>query len=81
MTTHTILRLREVRARYPRSRSSIYRDIATGTMTPPVSIGRRCAAWPAREVDAIIAARIAGATEDDIRALVAQLVADRGARS
>jgi prophage regulatory protein len=35
--------------------------------------------FPEYEIEAIIAARVAGATEDDIRALVAQLEAQRKA--
>ena len=75
--THTILRLRDMRAKYPRARSSIYRDINDGLMVPPISLGARCVGFPAYEVDAIIAARIAGRSDDDIRRLVARLIADR----
>lgn len=72
-----LLRRPEVEARYGRGRSSIYSDISGGLFVPPVLAGKRCSAWPSDEVDAIIAARIAGKTEDEIRALVRKLVAAR----
>ena len=72
-----LLRMQQLRARYPRGRSTIYMDIAAGLMTPPVALGARCVGWPAREVDQIIAARVAGATDDQIRELVARLIAER----
>ena len=72
-----MLRMPDVRRQYPRSRSTIYADIRSGTFTPPVSLGPRCSAWPAREVDEILAAREAGASDRQIRQLVARLIAER----
>lgn len=56
-----------------KSKSSFYTDVAAGLMVRPVKIGARAAALPAHEVEAINAARIAGKTPDEIRALVARL--------
>lgn len=72
-----LIRLRDVIARMGRGRSTIYEDIAAGTMTPPVPIGARAKGWPDYEIDAIQAARIAGRTTDQIRTLVAEMVARR----
>lgn len=72
-----LLRLREVCARTGRARSSLYRDIDTGVMVPPIQIGARGVGVPEHEVDAIIGARIAGVSDDEIRALVLRLVAER----
>jgi predicted DNA-binding transcriptional regulator AlpA len=78
MTTSVqILRMRQLRAKYPRGRSTIYADIAAGLMTPPVPLGRRCVGWPAHEIDQIITARMSGAEEPQIRELVTRLVAER----
>lgn len=55
------------------SRSTLYLRVADGTFTSPVPLGSRLVGWPAAEVDAINKARIAGKSEDDIRALVAAL--------
>lgn len=75
--TEIILRMNSLRQRYPRGRSTIYTDIADGLMVPPVALGARCAGWPAQEIDQIITARVAGASDQDIRRLVARLVAER----
>lgn len=57
--------------------SSWYEWIAAGLMTPGVTIGARSVAWPDHELQAIAAARIAGKSEDAIKALVQDLVAAR----
>ncbi len=59
------------------SRSTIYRKISKGLFTKPVSIGGDRVAWPANEVQAIINARIAGKSEDEIKQLVIELEAAR----
>ncbi len=61
------------------SKSAFYRDIQEGLFTPPVRVGARTTAWPRHEVDALIAARIAGATHEQLRVLVRQLIAQRAA--
>ncbi len=73
----TILRLPAVREQLGRSRSSIYLDIQKGVFTKPVALGPRSVGWPDFEVDSICKARIAGKSEDDIRALVIYLEAAR----
>ena len=72
-----MLRMPALRRQYPRSRSTIYGDIRAGRFTPPVALGPRCSAWPAHEVDQILAARAAGASDRQIRQLVTRLVAER----
>ena len=42
-----------------------------------MSLGARAVGWPAGEVSAVNAARIAGRTDDEIRALVARLELER----
>lgn len=56
-----------------RHTSSLYEDIQKGLMVRPVKIGGRAVAWPANEVRAITAARIAGKTQPEIKALVKRL--------
>ena len=73
-----MLRLPATRTATGRGRTSTYEDIKNGLFVPPVRIGARAVAWPENEVAAINAARIAGKSPDDIRALVAKLVAARG---
>jgi prophage regulatory protein len=75
--TLTILRRPAVSRALGRSRSATYLDIQQGLMTPPVAIGLRAVGWPDSEVNALVAARIAGKSDDDIRALVIELLAAR----
>lgn len=50
--------------------TTLYEKIKRGTMVRPVPIGGRAVAFPSDEVQAIVAARIAGASEPELRALV-----------
>ena len=82
--TAPLLRQPEARTRCAcGSRSAWYRWIAEGLAPRPVKIGPNTAAWPAAEIDALIAARLAGADDAAVRALVAELHAARtaGARA
>lgn len=54
------LRLPEVCRRVALSRSSIYAAIAAGTFPAPVRLGSNSVGWVSSEVEAWIAARIAG---------------------
>jgi prophage regulatory protein len=75
--THSILRLPAVLRERGRSRSAHYFDIQQGLFTHPVQIGLRAVGWPSSEVAAINAARIAGKSDEEIRALVVKLEAAR----
>jgi prophage regulatory protein len=75
--TQTILRIPAVKTQSGLSRSTIYLRISERLWTKPVALGPRAVGWPSDEVAALIAARIAGKTEDEIRALVAKLEAAR----
>jgi prophage regulatory protein len=74
-----ILRLPIVKAHTGLSRSTIYLRISQGLWTKQVSLGPRCVGWPAHEVATLNAARIAGKTDNEIRALVLELEAARAA--
>lgn len=73
----TILRLPAVRARSGYSRSTVYLRVAQGLWTKQISLGPRAIGWPADEVTALNAARIASKSEAEIRELVNQLHAKR----
>lgn len=75
----TILRRKQVEAESGYSRSTIYLRMAQGLWTKPVSLGARAVGWPAGEVATLNAARIAGQTDKEIRALVLKLEAARKA--
>jgi len=77
---NNLLRLPAVMNATGQTRSTLYLRIKQRLMTPPVKLGERCAAWPADEVAAINAARIAGKNNDQIRELVAKLEQQRAAK-
>ncbi len=76
MQALSLLRLPAVLERRGIGRTRHFHDVKGGQFPPPVRIGR-CITWPSTEVDAIVAATIAGATDDDLRKLAAELVAKR----
>ena len=76
---HHILRLPAVKESAGLFRSALYPRIEHGVFTPPVRLGGRAVGWPAHEVAALNAARIAGKPDAEIRELVAKLEAARKA--
>lgn len=72
-----MMRISQLTQRHGVSRSTLYKHFSTGDFPPPVKIGDRACAVPSHESDAIHAARLAGHSQEQIRALVTQLVAQR----
>jgi prophage regulatory protein len=64
-------------AGYP-SKTSIYTRIKAGTWTKPIAVSAKTVGWPAGEVLALCSARIAGADDQVLQALVAKLHTKRG---
>ena len=79
LNASAILRRRSVESLSGYPRSTLYLRISQGLWTRPVKLGPRAVGWPADEVSAIIAARIAGQSDAEIRALVERLEAGRKA--
>jgi prophage regulatory protein len=73
----TIIRRKQVEAETGYSRSTIYLRISQGLFVKPVSLGARAVGFPAGEVAALNAARIAGKSDDEIRCLVVKLQSAR----
>ncbi len=71
--TYTILRLPAIKQSTGLSRSTLYLRVAQGLLTKPVSLGGRAVGWPANEVAALNAARIAGKSDAEVRDLVVKL--------
>jgi len=67
----------EVLSAVGKGTTSLYGDIKKGLFPPPVKISERLSAWPISEVNRILAARIAGKSEAEIKELVAGLVKQR----
>lgn len=73
----TFLRVPAVAASTGRSPSRVYADVKAGVLTSPIKLGVRASGWPSDEVEAIVRARIAGSTPEEIRSLVLKLEAAR----
>lgn len=59
------------------ARSTLYAKIDDGLFPPPVKLGARFACWPDTELETWMQARIAGHSDEDIRALVVEIVRAR----
>ncbi|NBC47103.1 MAG: AlpA family phage regulatory protein [Gammaproteobacteria bacterium] len=75
----TFLRLRSVLQATGLGRATVYEHIARGTFPKPVTIGGRSVAWAEHEIQELNRARLAGATDDEIRELVERLHRERSA--
>ncbi len=71
------LRIKEVTNLCGLPKSSFYEKIKQGLMPPPISLGERAVAWVDFEIDAVNRALLAGASKEDIKALVLNLVEQR----
>ena len=58
-------------------RPTLYEHKAKGLFVRPVKLAPKLAVWPKDEISKINAARIAGRTDDEIRALVIELTEAR----
>ena len=69
-----ICRLKTTLDRTGDTRSPHYLKVAKGLFTRPIKIGgERAAGWPEHEVEALNAARVAGASTEQIKRLVENL--------
>jgi prophage regulatory protein len=68
-----LLRLRSMSEATGLSRATIYARIQAGLLPRPVKHGERISVWPSDELDAVTRATIAGKSEIQIKALVAEL--------
>lgn len=59
------------------SRSSHYSKVVNGLITSPVRRGERAVGWVEHEIQAILAARISGQSDSQLRALVTALETKR----
>jgi len=59
------------------SNTALHTQIKEGVFPPPISIGDRAVAFVDSEINAVLAARIAGKSKDEIKVIVAHLVEQR----
>lgn len=80
--TRRLLRRPEVRAVSGKTDSFLDRDMRIGLFPKPIKLSpdptRRAVGWPSDEVEVVTSAVIAGASADEVRQLVVNLVAARG---
>lgn len=72
-----LLRLTTMREATGLSRATIYSRIQAGLLPKPIKHGERISVWPSNEVEAVNKATIAGKSEAEIKALVADLQRQR----
>lgn len=73
----SLIRRKQLEKRMGIGRSTIYLRINQSLIPSPISLGANSVGWPEHEIDAIIAARVSGKSDDEIRLLVSKLVAAR----
>lgn len=76
MSVIPMLDLPKVSASFGVGRSQTYKFIEKKLLTRPVKIGKR-SLWPETEISKIQQARIAGKSDEEIRALCKKLMAER----
>lgn len=74
----TLLRCSSVCAIAGASRSKVYADVQEELLPPPIRFSPRYSRWLATELDAVLTARISGASDEAVRMLVRTLVSKRG---
>ncbi len=72
-----ILRRPEVLARLGIGNTLLHNKIHDGLMPPPLPLGGRAVGWLEHELDQVLAFMVAGKGKEELRALVAHLVAQR----
>ena len=77
MSFPRIVRRPEVLELLQISRSSLYKKIENGLFPKPINLGSRAVGFLSSENEQILAAMIAGQTQDEIRDLVKRLTKDR----
>ncbi len=69
----------EVAGRLSMARSTTWECVRLGTLPPPIQRGPKWSRWPSGEIDRIEATIVAGAGDDELRAIVKELTEARTA--
>ena len=78
ITTYSKINRRpEVLERIGLSKSTLFNRIKLGTFPPPISLGCRAVGWLEHEVDATLSLMSAGYNENQLKALVSELINKR----
>ena len=76
-TAPQLMRIKQIKAQTGLPASTVYYHIGQGLFTRLIKLGERISGWLQSEVIAIMNARIAGKSENEIKELVKQLEAQR----
>jgi prophage regulatory protein len=79
MTAIAWLTDRDIAAARQQERTHIWRLTQQGMLPKPVKLGANCTRWPAHEIEVIDRARLAGASDGEVRKLVCELMIARTA--
>ena len=71
------MKTKDVAQRLKKSIGGVYLDVRKGLLSPQIKTGERSSAFIVSEIERVIDARIKGMDHDEIRVLVAQIVAER----
>ena len=77
LVPNALLRTKDVCAVTGMARPTLYEAMAKGLWPRPIKLGEKSSAWPASEVNAMLAARVRGASVEDIKVLVEALTEAR----
>lgn len=75
-----IIRFKELLSLLRLGKSTTYNRINEGLLPPPISLGSRAIGFIKSEIEQVLEAMIQGYQYDEIKALVAKIVADRNYR-
>lgn len=67
----------QVAAQLGMARSSVWESVRNGTLPKPIRRGEKWSRWPSEEIERVESAIVTGASDDELRALAAELVAAR----
>lgn len=77
LVPNALLRTKDVCTVAGISRPTLYEAMAAGLWPRPIKLGAKSSAWKASECNAMLAARVRGASDDEIRQLVIDLTSAR----
>ncbi len=77
LSTLKIIRREDVINRLGMKKTWLADNVASGLIPPPISLGSRAVGWPDHEINAVIAARAAHKSDEEVRDLVIALIEQR----
>lgn len=76
-TETNLLRLPQAASLTGLSRASFYRQVKESLLPSQIRIGPNSVAWLSHEIEAVLAARICGYSDDEIKSMVKDIIQQR----